>query len=64
MNAGFLHLQCANRPFWPLVSKYTIFEEVRYLISASSQRKLRGYIEFLKFDVTVKKIKKIYASKI
>ena len=23
-NAAFLHLQCANRPFWPLVSKYTI----------------------------------------
>ena len=21
-----LHLQCANRPFWPLVSKYTILE--------------------------------------
>ena len=22
---AFSHLQCANRPFWPLVSKYTIF---------------------------------------
>ena len=24
--AEFLHLQCAYSPFWPLVSKYTIFE--------------------------------------
>ena len=24
VHAAFLHLQCANRPFWPLVSKYTI----------------------------------------
>ena len=30
------------------------FEEVRRLILASSQRKLREYIEFLKFDVTIK----------
>ena len=35
------------------------FKEVRYLILAFSQRKLRGDIEFLKFDVTVKKNKKI-----
>ena len=34
----------------------SFFEGVRYLILASSPRKLRGYIEFLKFDVTVKKI--------
>ena len=25
LDPAFLHLQCANRPFWPLVSKYTIF---------------------------------------
>ena len=24
VRAAFLHLQCANRPFWPLVSKYTM----------------------------------------
>ena len=24
VRAAFLHFQCANRPFWPLVSKYTI----------------------------------------
>ena len=33
------------------------FEELRCLILASSQRKLRRYIEFLKFDVMIKKIK-------
>ena len=37
------------------ISQSSVFEEVRYLILASSQRKLRGYIEFVKFDVTVKK---------
>ena len=26
VRAAFSHLQCANRPFWPLVSKYTIFK--------------------------------------
>ena len=31
------------------------FKEVRRLILAPSQRKLRGYIEFWKFDVTIKK---------
>ena len=34
------------------------FEEVSCLILASSQRKLRGYIKFFKFDVTIKKIQK------
>ena len=34
------------------------FEELRCLILASSQRKLYGYIEFLKFDVRIKRIKK------
>ena len=38
-----------------LIPQSSFFEEVRYLILASSQTKLRGYIEFLKFDVTVKK---------
>ena len=33
----------------------SFFEEVRCLILASSQRKLRVYIKFLKFDVTIKK---------
>ena len=28
VHAAFLHLQCANRPFWPLVSKYTNFERL------------------------------------
>ena len=38
------------------ISQSCFFEEVRCLILASSQRKLRGYKEFLKFDVTIKKI--------
>ena len=24
-------MQCANRPFWPLVSKYTIFESKKFI---------------------------------
>ena len=28
VHATFLQLQYANRPFWPLVSKYTIFESL------------------------------------
>ena len=35
------------------ISQSSFFKEVRRLILASSQRKLRGYIEFLTFDVTV-----------
>ena len=42
----------------------SFFEEVRYLILAFSQRKLRGYIEFLKFVVTVRKLKNSNCSKI
>ena len=34
-------------------SQSCFFEEERCLILVSSQRKLRGFIEFLKFDVTV-----------
>ena len=41
------------------IKQIFFFKEVRYLILAFSQRKLRGDIEFLKFDVTVKKNKKI-----
>ena len=41
------------------ISQSCFFEEVRCLILASSQRKLRGYIEFEKFDITIKKIRKI-----
>ena len=37
------------------IPQISFFEEVRYLILASSQRKLRGYIACLTFDVTVKK---------
>ena len=40
------------------ISQSSFFEEVSCLILASSQTKLRGYIEFLKFDVTVKRRKK------
>ena len=29
VHAAFLHLQCANCPFWPLVSKYTILTLLR-----------------------------------
>ena len=28
VHAAFLHLRCANRPFWLLVSKYTIFYQI------------------------------------
>ena len=34
------------------ISQSSFFEEVRCLILASSQRKIRGHIEFLKFDIT------------
>ena len=46
------------------ISYSFFFEEVCCLILASSQRKLREYIEFLKFDVTIKKIKNLNSSKI
>ena len=47
------------------ISQSCFFEEVRYLILASShQKKLRGYIEFLKFDVTIKNQKNSNSSKI
>ena len=36
------------------ISQISFFEEVRCLILASSQRKLREHIEFLKFDNTIK----------
>ena len=45
-------------------SRSSSFKEVRCLIFAPSQRKRRGYIEFLLFDVTITKIKKSYSSKI
>ena len=38
------------------VSQNFFFEEVCRLILTSSQRKLRKYIEFLEFHVTIKKI--------
>ena len=44
----------ATLPF----SQSCFFEEVRCLILVSSQRKLRGFIELLKFHVTVKKKEK------
>ena len=46
------------------ISQSSFFKGVRCLILASSQRKLRGYVEFFKFDVTIKKIKKSNSSKI
>ena len=42
----------------PLISQSSFFEKVRCLIFASSRRKLHRYIEILKFDITIKKIKK------
>ena len=39
------------------ISQSSFFDEIRCLILASSQRKLREYNKFLKFDVTIKKIK-------
>ena len=47
-----------------LISRSFLFEEVFCLILASSQRKIRGYVEFLKFYVTIKKIKNSNSSKI
>ena len=38
------------------ISQSSFLEEVRCLILAFSQRKRRGHIEFLKFDITIKKI--------
>ena len=40
------------------ISQSSFFEKVGCLILASSQRKLHGYIEILKFNTTIKKIKK------
>ena len=39
----FLHLQCANRPFWPLVLKYTIF----YVKSVNTIWFFLGFVEHL-----------------
>ena len=39
-----------------LISQSFFFEKVCCLISASIQRKLCGYIDFLKFDVMIKQI--------
>ena len=47
-----------------LISQSCSFEEVRCYILASSQRKLLGYIKFLKFDVTKKKLTISNSSKI
>ena len=44
------------------ISQSSYFEEVCCLILASPQKKLRGYIEFKKFDVTIKKNYKIQIS--
>ena len=41
-----------------LISQSSFFEKVCCLILTSPQRKLHGYIEILKFDITIKKIKK------
>ena len=41
-----------------LIAQSYFFEKVRCLILASSHRKLRGHIEFLKFDITMKKVNK------
>ena len=41
-----------------LIIENLIFEKVCYSILASSQRKLHGYIEIFKFDITIKAIKK------
>ena len=42
----------------PILQSF-FFEKVRCLILASSQRKLRGHIEFLKCDITIRKNTKI-----
>ena len=58
-NAHFLGNKICESEFpfcFPRISQSSFFEEVRCLILASSQRKLRGHIEFLKFDITIKKI--------
>ena len=36
--AAFLHLQCANCPFWPLVSKYTILAPVRKMTALGRKK--------------------------
>ena len=53
--------KCESRFPYCFLTDFTkfFFEEVSYLILASTQRKLRGYVEFLKFDVTIKKKNKI-----
>ena len=46
------------------ISQSSFFEEVCCSILAPSQRKLRGSIKFLKFDITIKKLKNPNSSKI
>ena len=36
--AEFSHSQCANRPFWPLVSKYTIFENFSFMQDGAANK--------------------------
>ena len=41
------------------ISQSFFFEKVCYSILASSQKKLHGYIEILKFYITIKKLKNL-----
>ena len=38
-----------------LISQSSFFEKIYYLILSSWQRKFYGYIEIIKFDITIKK---------
>ena len=54
LHAAFLHLQCANRPFWPLVSEYTICgcvkkKEILYLIIYSQKWNFYYYYYYVIF---------------
>ena len=52
------HVNGVSRIASSPISQSFCFEEIFCLIFASSQGKLRGYLEFLKFHVMIKKIKK------
>ena len=56
VHAAFLHLQCANRPFWPLVSKYTIFNTRRKTVYFQASKAGCELLFFHQWENRVKKL--------
>ena len=53
VRAAFSHSQCANRPFWPLVSKYTIANFIRSRNWLIKKNEISGW----DYKLKVKKIR-------